>query len=335
MEMVDIAIISRDREYAEALAWAIARNTRGMEIWVYDDPDHISSEIGFDLLLTDMAEEEISDTAKAKNLEDAEKVFLNEEISGVEYGRNMLFKYMNVRILIREMYKIRGIMPDGDMMSEDEIEKDVYCFASEYGGSGCTSAAAAFAGELGKYYGKKPLFISLDQFPENDDRSALNNTDENTDGIREDNVRSLKQFLYHILNEYDHIHEKAWTKNKFTQYIYTDENDVMSFEYADDLNPLLVLSEKEFLKFFGMIMSNGRHDILVVDCGSQISMQMIRVMESAKRIFLIKDDRSGNKGFRKCLGKILREDIKSRMILLNNRDGKIVSGISTVAEKFA
>jgi hypothetical protein len=101
-------------------------------------------------------------------------------------------------------------------------------------------------------------------------------------------------------------------------YLEEDENGVMFFKAGEGFNPLLELDEKEYMIFMKAVMEGSGHDMIVIDCGNQVSMQMIRSMELSKRVFLVKDGRPENKGWRKSVGHLMDEESRKKIILADS-----------------
>lgn len=363
MGLINIAIVSEDKEYSKALAWAMVRNTKGIEIWVVDDPDNFDADTSFDVLLTDIASGPHLGMSKVV-------AYLAEsraDLRSME-NTNVIYKYGNVRGICRRLFEICGFDPDavisGHAKGDAESGKELYCFAAERGGSGCSFAGMSFSEELGKYYGRKVLFFSLDQFPDpvhvmgegggvnraecsSGDPLSEKRADSYADGFvitgydahfgegmgrdgafsegaeksgdvsygstemgagDKRNGRTLKQYLYYLL--------KNGKGADMSQYLLCDENNVFCFRQDDGLNPLLELDEKEFGVFLRVVMEYEAFDTIVADCGSQVTMQMIRTMEMSKRVFLVKDDRPLCAGWRNCVGRLTGEAARAKIVLL-------------------
>ena len=340
MGLINIAIVSEDKEYSSALAWAMVRNTKGIEIWVYDDPDLVDVDVKFDVLLTDM-------TLSSSLAGSMVVAYLTEDRSGKRNGieeseekTTVIYKYGNVNDIIRRLFEICGYDPDGVIQGHaegaGEYEKELYCFAAERGGSGCSLAGRSFAEDLGKYYGRKVLFFSLDQFPDpahssgtscisrsdglhqtdssrqNDPFSEGDDHGEDENGVSEKR-KTLKQYLYHLLKNYRD--DPGWDAD-LMHYLQRDENNVFFFRQDNGLNPLLELNECQFDAFLKTVMEHGAHDTIVTDCGSQVTMQMIRAMEMSRRVFLVKDDRPENIGWRNCVGRLTDDEVRAKIVLL-------------------
>lgn len=451
MGTLNLAIISEDREYAEALAWAIVRNSKGTEIWVYNDPEHVEADVSFDAILMDVEESKLavyliknesqspSENNSYTKINESQCLSRKKSYAGnngqdvdivlrFASGGVILNKYDNVRNLIKKIFDLCGRTDESqsidESLSADKCslsdknsyerlsadvmnEKDIFCFVSERGGSGCSKLSRTFAEEQGLYNGKKVLYFSLDQFPEypsGEDRqnnavdeagpdhytkkaderlinpksgmitpksrmknpksgivrtksgfaknlkSAGNQTigshmignqtiGNQTIGNQtignhmignqtienqtiEDTQKSLKEYLYRLLknkNSNNVLISENGSGNarssKISAYLQKDENGVMFFKAGEGVNPLLELDEKEYLFFMRSVMEAGGYDIIVIDCGNQVSMQMIRSMELSRRIFLVKDGRPENLNWRKCVGYLLDDENRRKVVL--------------------
>lgn len=306
MGTINLAIISEEREYAEALAWAIVRNSKGTEVWVYDDPKHVDNDVSFDVMLADVEKNKLA-------------AYVTKDGSRYAPVEIVLNKYGNVHDLLKKICEMCGrtdLIESGDTSEDVMVEKDVYCFVSERGGSGCSKLSRSFAQEQGMYHGKRVLYFSLDQFPEYRSGIIKGNLEiypaemgapevsETQGTVR----KSLKEYLYRLLKN-DNSDPAIGT------YLEENENGVLFFRAGEGFNPLLELDKKEYMLFMKAVMEPDGYDMVVIDCGNQVSMQMIRSLELSRRVYLVKDGRPQNTGWRKCVGHLLDDDSRKKIVL--------------------
>lgn len=343
MEIIDIAVIAKDREYAKALAWAIVRNTQRMEVWVMNDfhsfNESINERRAFDVLLTDAAEYETARIMDlTKNNEEAPLIIrLSDNMAEERTKENTVYKYRNVKDMVRDIYSLLSAKRGIGLISDVDHDMDVYCFASERGGSGCSAASLDFAREMVRTTGKKVIYISLDQFPESplnrqsnsqldpQSKSYLISRTNSQMASIDRNERTLKQFIYHVIfDESEEQHTMPGT------YLREDERGVDHFSISQGVNPLLELDADGYIRFLKNLLHDGMHQALVIDCGSQVSMQMIKAFEISTKIFIINDSRGENKNWRSFVGRMVDETARKNMVLIDNGKNDNISDISDI-----
>lgn len=330
MEMINVAIVCKDKEYAGALAWAIVRNTEGMEVQTAGDfasleqsgaqPDIVLVESGW---FTELSAEESLFRGWQTNRPFAPVViYLTERKFDEDVRSRRLFKYKNIRQMTNELYDIYDEITGVSSVRDTCHRKDVFCFIAERGGSGCSSICNAFADEIAEAGSRRVLKISLDQFP---DQTKNDNSPAN-----------IKKYLYYILARKDAYRKMPDGRDKNTvrgaeqksgcnvslrPFVTGDAAGADSFRQAAGPNPLLTLDEKEFIVFMKSIMRSSEYDTIVIDCGSQMTMQMIKAIQICKRVFFVKDGRPEKSGFRDCMAHIIEDKDIKKMIQVYNSGG--------------
>lgn len=309
MELINLAIITKDVEYGSALAWSIVRNTKGMEIWVYNDWGRMLRErraIPIDLIA---AEEAFIETSFVNDHPEVEPdLTLVEKASEEDKEDYIVYKYGSVKGLIDSLYLKYTQKTGREIVSDASHSCEVYTFVSEHGGSGCTRAAMSLAKEFSVYREKRTLFVSLSQFPGTPVADG--------DGKK----KNIKQFLYQLICRADEGEYSA-----IDSYIVTDENEVCHFIYPNSQNPLLELYEDGFLKFLKTIFSLGTFDALIIDAGDQIGMPMIRSMQASDLIYFVTDDREENRPWRRCMEGVIDGKTVSSIVPVRRKCGKITA----------
>ena len=349
MEIIDIAVITEDKEYAAALAWAITRNTQGMEVRVFDgfksfnetsyemahDTQNLLRKTGnrrmFDVLMTDLGEYEAERLMEiARNNEEAPLILrLADRKSDESECENAVYKYKNVKEMIRDTYSLLSVKRGIQMISDAHHDMDVFCFASERGGCGCSKISLDFAGELVRSAGKKVIYITLDQFPEAWNIEAEEEGDPAVPGDhldRDQRERTLKQFIYHILYN---SQSKGYVSTG--SYLREDNRGVDHFKVKKGLNPLLELDHDGYVRFLKKILSDGMHDSVVFDCGAQLTMQMIKTFELSRKIYIIRDHRGESAGWRDYVGRLMGNGMRKKVVLINTKDPDAVRKVTDKA----
>lgn len=166
MRLIDLALRFDDEEYAEALASALARNVKGLNIDVPGRDDE-----RYDVILTDDAD--VS----------GENVIL---LSDIEAGSHIR-KYGNVMRIAKAVLEMAG--DGGRDALRTGNDTDIYMFLSPYGGSGCTSCAEVFAESLRLTKEKRTLLLSM--------APLAGSTG------KEDPAKDIRALLYHIADGKD------------------------------------------------------------------------------------------------------------------------------------
>lgn len=305
MELIKLAFLTDDIEYGKALARAIVRNTKGMEIWVYDRCHLLEDEITrerFDILMAD------------SNID--ESIGLPWDVKFVErYGdenpeEGRIYRYGNVRVMADHLYLIYTIKTGRSVISDASHDCSIFSFVAERGGAGCTKAALEYGEMQVGVYGKRTLLISLEQFPD----SWLSE-----DYFTEiSHKRNLKQLLYQIICRKDKARHTP-----MMSYVSKDSRGVYHFNYPQGPNPLLQLYEEGFMEFMAAVLGDGAWDSIIIDCSSQLSMQMIRSMEMSQRIFIVLDHRRANSGWRRCLEGLIDEKTANNIVPVGGKYDRI------------
>ncbi|GEM_PF-4256427 len=307
MELINLAILTKDVEFGSALARSIVRNTKGMEVWVYNDSARMLREkdaIPIDLIAVEEAF--IEEAFDKESPEFAPDLTLVEKASEEKDYR--IYKYGSVKGLIDSLYLKYTQKTGREIISDASHNCEVYTFVSERGGSGCTGAAMSLAKEFSVYREKRTLFVSLSQFPGTQEAD------------REGKKKNLKQFLYQLICRHNEGEYSA-----IDSYTVKDENEVCHFIYPNSQNPILELYEDGFLKFLKTIFSLGTFDAVIIDAGDQIGMPMIRSMQNSDLVYFVTDDREENRPWRRCMEGVIDGKTVSSIVPVRRKCGKITA----------
>lgn len=154
MEIISLGILLKDREYAEALARAIAASERYFLPMVLDrDQLHNFDEKEKVIIITD---------------------YNDLEMENAVYICSFMLPRTIVNAAAEKCSSIYGIRPHGFSLPRlsDEKYAKLIAVTSTAGGVGITSTADALAAEFTVYYDKSVCRMSLSAFPEGNSYSA-------------------------------------------------------------------------------------------------------------------------------------------------------------------
>ena len=262
MRTISIAIKSKDEDYAEALAMALARNMKGRDVDVPGgDP------AGYDVVLIDASSEPDGSMTPC----DSENViFLTDAVGEDE---KHVYKYGNVMRIAEAV--VRTANAAGDSLRVDN-DTDIYMFVSPYGGSGCSSCSLGFAEALMLTKGKRTLLLSM--APLGIDR-CTNGNDEEDGSFSANDVRAL---LYHIADGKD-------MSGLIRSFLEESERGVMSLRDCRGISPLSEATPDLFERSLSTVIKSGLFDAVVIDAGSHITKALLAAATAAKRVFVISD----------------------------------------------
>lgn len=264
METIKLAIVTKDRDYGRALSLALVDVYKTFTITLYQsDPIHNQLE-SFDLILMD-SEEGIG----GKFIGLAEKPSLADR----DYEKKIftLYKYSNVRQLAGELLFLYSFLTGRKAVPIKNHNIKIVAFGSAEGGTGCTSAAMAFAQELKRFHGKRVLYLSLEEL-----ESTLDYMKPFPEG------KSISEYLYYLFN--DDVGQRMPFIESFLVF---DDYGVDAFLPAPGRNLLKGLTGEEMQYLIGAVMDTGRYDFLIIDVGCDLGKSALCSYEMANHICLL------------------------------------------------
>lgn len=269
MENIRIAVISENRDYGKALGLALVDVYRNFTVTLFRGVPMHNELDKMDLVLTDTQQDlEI----RGKN------IMLVEKISQIDKNYDgkcfRLYKYSNVRQLAGELLYIYSVITGRKAAPIRNVNAKVVLFCSPAGGSGCTSAAIAFAREMRRFHDKKVMYLSLEEV-----ESTFAYMDKLSDG------KNAGEYLYHLFNDREN--------NKFPFlecYIASDPYGVEAFIPSPGRNVMKSLSPEEMTYFAGAVLDTGGYDFLVIDAGSSLEKNVLTCYEMANSICMVQKE---------------------------------------------
>lgn len=261
MRTISIAIKTKDEEYADALAMALARNIKGLDIDVPGgDP------AGYDVVLTDAA----YSADGHMSCSNGNAIFLTDSLDEDE---NHVYRYGNVMRIAEAVIKSSNVAEDALRADNDT---DIFVFVSPQGGSGCSTCSVGFAEALTLTKGKRTLLLSMAPLGLG---SKADGSDEAGSTLRANDIRAL---LYHIADGKD-------MGSRIGSFLEESARGVRCFREYSGISPLSEISPDLMENFLSVVIKSGLIDALVIDGGTHFSKALLASAAAAKRVFIISD----------------------------------------------
>lgn len=274
MENIRVALITQDREYGRALGLAMVDVYRNFTVTLYRSVPVHNELDSMDLVLSDVSE---GFEIKGRH------ILLTDKISQINKNYEdkifCLYKYWNVRQLAGELLYIYSSLTGRRAAPIRNVNARIYVFASASGGSGCTSAAMAFAREMKRFHEKKVMYLSMEEI-----ESTLAYMTPMQDG------KNVSEYLYHLFNN------RESEKFPFIEsYLISDPFGVEALIPSPGRNVMKSLSPEEMVYFTGAVLDTGGYDILVIDAGNCLEKSILTCYEMANSIFLVSEKKNDNR----------------------------------------
>lgn len=278
MENIDIVLVTDDREYARALGAALISMDRSMLVNAMSKNEFIEKSKescedmhktyfsqSFDLILWDGKE--------AIHFYGGNIIFLTEKpsmaVKDINEKKFCIYKYSPAQQFISEIFDIYSELTGRNPQSYHIKDVRILVFASWSGGAGCSTVAVETARELNRFYGRKVLYLSLEEMQ----------SSENFFG-RYEGSSSLSKYLYHLLKKNGRI-------PFLESYIVKDEYGLETFCPSKGKNPLRQMNEKEFFTFINSVASSGGYDVIAIDIGNNLSNIDVICLDIAEKICMV------------------------------------------------
>ena len=263
MSDINVQLLIRDREYADALAAALTKNDNRLHVtW-----EQATAKSGMDLYLAE--EDDGMLRVIAADMTHGEK---SEHFS----------RYANIRDLAGNLVRIYGESKGMLVSKWGSCDVEIICVVSSSGGTGSSSIAEGLAAEMMKFRGCRTLLITLGLM---EDGSA-GTKGAATAGEEENNIRSgrrsLKEFAYRMLGREEEL------PGAVEPYLWQDENGVWHPAEWNGRNPLNGLTADEFSLFVNRTACAGGFEAVVIDAGNMLTEAAAEAVRTADKICFIK-----------------------------------------------
>ena len=352
MENINLAVVTDDRAYGEALAHGLISVCRTMIVNLFTPDGFMAPEAHEDLAPSSgMAPEAHDDLAPSSGmapgagLKPGSDLAPNSElpgfdlvlwdgtprISGPEIVRLVdkpslacrgvrsdgyrIYKYSPAGRIVSEIFDIYGKVTGRQPVNVSPAGVHVYAFCAAAGGTGCSTVAMAVCQEMKRFHGSRVVYISLEEL-------------ESTGGFMRSaaGAENMTHYLYDLFKDRRPgscmvAEEKAPYRPFMESFMISDDFGVEAFRPTKGRNPLIDLSSEEICVFVESVMSCGKYDALVIDAGTGLSPAAVTCLEMAERVCLVSAEDADllrETSYLQYLMAICGEDIIRKMIKIEN-----------------
>ena len=319
MENINLAIVTRDREYGNALGYGIISVCRTIIVNVFSPEEFTGKRsmyvfdgeepAGFDLVLWDGQPE-----IRGRNI-----VMMVDKPSMAcrnAAGDNFrIYKYSPAQQMISDIFDIYGRVTGRSPVNVSPAGVHVYAFCSSAGGTGCSTVAMAFCQELKRFHDRRVIYVSLEEL-------------ESTGGFIKAaaSAGSMAHYLYSLFRDKKSVigmvgEEKVRYRPFMESFTISDDFGVEAFRPTKGRNPLVDLDPEEICMFIESVMSSGRYDAVVIDTGAGLSPAALTCLEMAERACLVSTENADalrETNYLQYLMAVCGEDMLHKMIKVEN-----------------
>lgn len=300
MENIKIALITEDKAFGRALGLALVDVYRSFTVTLYQSVPLHNELDSMDLVLFDSGMD-IANKGKFISLTEKKSQIDKDYVDNIY----RLYKYSNVRNLASELLFIYSNLTGRKAVPMRNSNAKIVVFGTAEGGSGCTSAAMAFAQEMKRFHGKKVIYISLEEI-----ESTMEYMKNNPAG------KSISEYLYYLFNCDDDQHFPF-----LESFIVCDRFGVDGFIPSPGRNVINSLNKEETQYFVSAVLDTGGYDIMVIDASNSLGLPALTCYEMANNICFV--EREGTLKYKTERFMKYFTYIKGEKIL--NRMGKVIN----------
>lgn len=246
MELINILLIGKDRQYCKALSESLSELSKEIMITFCDYSNVALLNSDQHLLLL------IEGNIECEQLQRNNCVILveskQEEIIDIENKIFCLYKYQNIKEFIRMLFIIYNTLTGKMVTTISDNNCKLVSVLSGYGGSGKTSISLGLAQEFVRFREKKTLYINYEECD-----GTWNYFD-----LQDDNkYDSIGNYLYYFNKERE-VDLKAFLRQ--------DVYGVSYFKPSSGRNQLKGLSADELCKFTNKLIETNQFEYIIFDC---------------------------------------------------------------------
>jgi cellulose biosynthesis protein BcsQ len=268
MEIINVLLVGKDMEYCKALTESITKLSNEIMISLCDAKD--ISMIDMDkqqliLLEGEKIGEEFFDDKKFVLMVESK----NEACLNIENKVFRLYKYENVKELVRIIYIIFNAITEKSIITISDNNCKLISVFSSFGGSGKTSVSLGLAQELVRFRGKKTLYINYEECD-----GTWNYFDFQSENIFD----SIGNYLYYLNKG------KPFDANVFLK---EDEYGVNYFKPNLGRNQLRELLQKDLLLFINNLKETNLFDYIIFDCLACLDDSTLWLLKNSSNIIYL------------------------------------------------
>ena len=310
MEIINILLIGNDMEYCKALSESISKLSKEIMISLCENRNiYLMNTEKHQLIILEGEKKcEIIPEGTIHILLVESK---NEVCIDIENKIFHLYKYENVKELIRILYIIYNVITEKSVITISDNNCKMISVFSSYGGSGKTSVSLGLAQEFVRFRGKKMLYINYEE---------CDGTWNYFDFQNENKFDSIGNYLY-FLNK-----EKYFDVNSFLK---EDEYGVFFFKPSFGRNQLRGLCSEDLSFFINKLMETNLFDYIIFDCHTSLDESTLWLLKNSCHIvYLAENFKNINNGnlTRRDIGEIeylenkSNSSIREKLIIVYNRN---------------
>ena len=269
MDVINLAIFSKDSDYSFALSEALSALKSNFIIEVYSDDKELLKASSFDLLIYDCANDEINENY----IGDARVIRLtgsrSEIIKCHETKNLVLYKYSGVKEFVSDIILYYSILTGKKNFIQSDIMSKIITFCGCSGGAGKTVVAFAAGQALRRYYSKSVLYISMEEI-----ESTLLYINDRGEGP------GICEYIYYLF-------KNGYNKPSCDAFTLNDKFGICAFKPDKGGNRLRELDVEHLDLFFKEVSEGGAYDYILVDMGECFSDEMKFVLNISNKTAIV------------------------------------------------
>lgn len=304
---IRIAILDKDENYKNRILSNFqVKYADKIEISIFSEIEQLKSTLETKKLDMILVDDEMRVEEHFKN---SVLVYLSKNI-GVEelYDHPAICKFQKIDTIYKQILSIYAETSSAMKLRMDENGARLILFMSAQGGSGISSAAAAYSLRKAMEH-KKVFYLNLERFGESGQYFSG------------DGSMSFSEVIYALKSRKSNLIIKLESNMK------TDKSGVDFFDSCKNAYDMFELKDEEVFRLLQGISQIKEYDDIVIDVSEGLSERTLSLMEDyADQIVYVNDgSKTGNKKFErfcqviKFLEERKEKDIFNKMVLLYNR----------------
>ncbi|MBK5245793.1 MAG: hypothetical protein JJE49_00815 [Peptostreptococcaceae bacterium] len=271
MEIINILLIGNDMEYCKALSESISELSKEIMITLYDKRNMNLENIDHNSILV------VEEEKDCKKIQGNDYQILlvesnKEACMDIENRIFRLYKYENVKELIRSLFIIYNVFTGKSITAISDNNCKLIAVTSSYGGGGKTSVSLGLAQEFVRFRGKKTLYINYE------DCDGTWNYMDFQRGKMEDSIGS---YLYYL---------NKGRSFDFNAFLKEDEYGVFYFKPSLGRNQLKALSAEDLCLFCNKLIETNMFEYIIFDCHACLDDSTLWLLKNSFRIIYLAEE---------------------------------------------